>query len=95
MNRYHWRDENVPDNHHGGRRSLSVYDRRARQEPIAVCADPDVAERIVELLNVAEASPDLMRQVIDSVHLGYRAPRPSPDYDGPFGSFKDNKVVPE
>lgn len=70
MDRCYWRDESVPDGRHP---DLCVYDRRTRQEPIAVCTDPDVAERIVELLNVAEASPDLMRQVTDSVRLGYRA----------------------
>ena len=59
MERYHWRDEGVPD---GRSNQLHVYDRRARQEPIAVCTDPDVAERIVVALNTSDRA---MRMLAD------------------------------
>jgi hypothetical protein len=53
LERYHWRDENVPG---GAGARLHIYDRNRRLEPIAVCTDPDVAERIVTLLNEYEAA---------------------------------------
>ncbi len=51
MDRFYWRDENVPG---GSGSRLHIYDRAQRREPIAVCLDPDVAERITRLLNADE-----------------------------------------
>lgn len=59
MDRYYWRNESVPDGRGG---KIAIYDRRTRQEPIAVCADPDVAERITRLLNIDEAERAIKKE---------------------------------
>lgn len=55
MDRYYWRDENVPDGYdHAVSPDYCVYDRNFRSIPIATCYDPDVAQRIVDGLNFFE-----------------------------------------